>query len=149
MKLSKKRMLPIFLVLMLILGLGFSLSVHAATYPTAKRLDKIKTVRRGKTYKFKFRLKSGSYTKRNGIWRAELDCRIYNSSGKIVFWNGEDGLWYSGTLKRSIKWKVPKNMKKGKYRVNYRTYYNKSTSGYNWYYNKKHSTNAWFTIKVK
>ncbi len=58
----------------------------------------------------------------------------------------KNGLWYSGTQNHTIKWQVPKSLPKGQYKLNYRTYYNKSTTVYAWYYSKKKSTNAWFTI---
>ncbi len=147
MKCSKRRILPVLLVLMLILG--FSMPVQAATYPTAKKLNSVKTVKRGKKAKFVFRLKSGSYTKRNGLWRSEFDFRVYNSDNEMVAWNGADGLWYSGTQKHTVKWKVPSSLKKGKYWVNYRTYFNKSDYGYRWFYRRNHTTDAWFTIRVK
>ena len=137
---------------MLVLTTAVSVSAHANTYPTAKLTKKTSSVKRGKTALFKFRCSSGSYTRlKNGIWPAEIDVDIYNSNGTRVAYNGNgrDGKWFSGeNLTYNLKWKVPSNLKRGQYKVRYRTYFNKSNTGYSWYYNK-YTTDRYFYITVK
>lgn len=141
-----KKIIPLLLIAVMLLSV--STPAYAATYPTATLLSKTtQTYRRGTTAKIKLRLRSNSYTKYGSIWRSELDIRIYNSGGTLVATNGKDGVWFTGIIDYTGKWPIPSNCPRGTYRVNYRTYYNKSYSGYSWYYNK-YTTNKWCYIKV-
>ncbi|MDO5703398.1 MAG: hypothetical protein Q4G47_08605 [Lachnospiraceae bacterium] len=142
-----RKIIPLLLIAVMLFSV--SASAYAATYPTAALLSKTtQTYKRGSTASVKLRLRSNSYTKYGSIWRSECDVRIYyNSTGELVASNGNDGVWFTGVVTYTAKWKIPASYPKGTYRVNYRTYYNKSTSGYKWYYNK-YTTNKNCYIKV-
>ena len=147
MKKKFRQIFSVTAILLLVFALS-SPSFAATTYPTAKLLTAPKSIKRGKKGTMKFILNSGSYTKYNGVWRAEFDLRIYNSKGTRVAWNGKDGTFFNGNLTYAISWTPPKSLKKGRYKVNYRTYFNIYYTDYRWYYNK-YTTNKSFYITVK
>ena len=143
-----KKMTPLLLVVLIIFSC--SIPAYAATYPTATRLTaQTMNAKRGKTIKFKFRLNSNAYTKYGNIWRSEFDVRVYNSNGTLVASNGQDGVWFTGLVDYTLKWKVPKTLPQGRYRVNYRTYYNVNTASYKWCYRTGYTTNSWCYVNVK
>lgn len=134
------------LLLITVMVFSFTTSASAATYPTATRLSAANiTCKRGQTVKMRFKLKSNSYTKYGKIWRSDFIIKIYSPGGGVT---ASKALYFSGTLNQNITWKVPKNIAKGVYSVNYMTLYNSNIYSYKWYSNS-YTTNKWCYIRVK
>lgn len=118
-----KKLVALLLALVLVMSLcatAFASKPTAALHSQFKNL----TVKRGKTAKWVYTLKSGSYTKLYGYyWRSEFVSYICKGSinGKIVAWYD---IYFSGTNKnKKVTWKVPKKIATGKYVNLYGTFY--------------------------
>lgn len=123
----KRKMAVLGLVLMLALGMTGTTAL-AAQKPSA-RLYSVSTwsVKRGRTQTFKYKLSSGSYKKKYGVWRSKFVSGIYRGSlcGRLYAYSGWN---YTGNVNLNLKWKVPKNAPKGRYVNLYGTFY-RSGSG--------------------
>ncbi len=145
----KKSLLKRFVTLILAMMMVASISApaFAATYPTAKLTSKsASTVKRGRKIYFYFTLKSGSYRKVGSIYRAQVELKYYNPRGSHI---GTSTVNFSGNFYNFYFWFKPGTYSaKGRYRVNYRTYFNKYSSFYRWMYNSRCTNkNAYFNVK--
>ena len=118
----KRKMAVLGLVLMLALGMTGTTAL-AAQKPSA-RLYSVSTwsVRRGRTQTFRYKLNSGSYRRKYGIWRSKFVNGIYRGSlyGRLYAY----GEWnFTGNVNLGVKWNVPRNAPKGRYVNLYGTFY--------------------------
>ncbi len=134
------------LLLALVLIAGLSVPAFAVTYPTASVRSYTTSIRRGRTATFRYYLNSGSYTRYRGIWRSEIELKIFNNnSGRCVAYAE---VYFTGRLNHTFTWRVPSNIATGRYRVNYRTYFNKNKYSYAWYYNSRTTNrNTYLTVR--
>ena len=128
----KKKISALVLALVLALSLGGTTAL-AATKPSMKLVSVNTTsIKRGKKQVWKYRLSSGSYKIKNGVWRAEYAtylCKGTASNIGTVY--AYVDRYFTGKLDRTFNWKVPKSVPKGKYVNVYGTWYRKGT-GYSW-----------------
>ncbi len=133
------------LLLALVLITGLSVPAFAVTYPTASVRSYTTSIRRGRTATFTYYLNSGSYTRYRGIYRSEIEVKVFNGSGYCVAYSE---LYFSGRFNHTFRWSVPSYIATGRYRVNYRTYFNKNKYSYAWYYNSRTTNrNTYLTIR--
>jgi hypothetical protein len=123
----KKRIATFVLALVLALSLGGTTAL-AATKPSMKLLSVSTTsIKRGKTIKWNYRLNSGSYKKKSGVYRAMFGTFICKGSVNGSMYAYKEIL-FSGKGEQGMKWKVPKSTPTGKYVNLYATYYRKNGS---------------------
>ena len=122
-----RRILAALLVVLTVLSCN--VTGFAATKPSAKLVSYTKTVKRGKTAKFSFDVKTGSYTQTKNKWRSALDYRIYFKKTNAYATSGT--YFYSCDDSYNYEWKVPKKTKKGEYVLAYRSIY--SSKGFDGY----------------
>ena len=81
-------------------------------------------VKRGNTIKFYYRLKSGSYTRKSGTFRAvyKYEIRYNATNGRVV--KSTVARLYTGTVNGSTAFKPKANLKTGMYYWVGRVYYN-------------------------
>ena len=118
-----KKLIAFALVLVLVVTLcatAFAAKPSATLYSQYKN----QSVKRGKTVKWVYKIKSGSYTKLYGYyWRASFDMYVIkgNVNGKVYAYGG---VYFTGTNNnKGYQWKVPKSTPKGKYVNLYGTSY--------------------------
>lgn len=138
-----KRAVAFALALVLVLSLACT-SALAATKPSAK-LTSVSTtsIKRGKTQTWKYRLDSGSYKKKSGVWRSEFAMFICKGSTSGTVYAYKD-VYFTGKINYTLKWKVPKTTPTGKYVNLYGTYFRKNSS-----YSFKCNSAKTKTFKVK
>ncbi len=122
----KKRIATFVLALVLSLSVGGTAALAAK--PSMQLLSvSTSSIKRGKTIKWKYRLNSGSYKKKSGVYRAMFGTYIRKGSvGGTIY--AKKLLYFSGTGVQGFKWKVPKTTPTGKYVNLYATYYRKNAS---------------------
>lgn len=133
-------------VCILMLTLGLSTFAHAATPNATARFASSQTVKRGKTYKLKFYLTSGSYTAVGRALRARFDTDMYrNITGKRVDYTNYYG--FTGNVNYTIRWTFGSGTyaKKAWYKLRYRTQYRTTSTSRNWYT----SSSKWIYFYVK
>lgn len=130
-----KKFAAVLLVLILIVSI--SASAFAVTYPTVTRRSALtQSVRRGNTAYFKFYLRSGSYTRKSGYYRARFDLNIYRNANNRKY---ATGMWgFTGNFNFTTNWNVPSSTPRGKYNVIYRTCYRNSIYSSSWYYRNQY-----------
>ena len=130
-----KKLAAVLLVLVLIVSI--SAPAFAVTYPTANRRNALtQSVRRGNKVYFSFYLKSGTYTKRSGQYRALFDLSVYRNYNNRKY---ASGTWYfTGNVPLNTYWAVPSNAPRGRYNAIYFTCYRSSIYSNNWYYRNKY-----------
>ena len=124
---NMKKLIAFALVLVLVVTLcatAFAAKPSATLYSQYKN----QSVKRGKTVKWVYKLKSGSYTKKYGQWRASFD--MYILKGSIYGTQyAYGGVYFTGTYNKGYQWKVPKyTTPKGTYYNLYGTSYLKNGS---------------------
>ncbi|MER2142696.1 MAG: hypothetical protein ABS888_02790 [Eubacteriales bacterium] len=130
-----KKFAAVLLVLILIVSI--SAPAFAVTYPTIRlRSATTQYVKRGRTASFKFYLKSGSYYRQSGYYRAKYDVNVYRSSNGRKYATG--AVYFTGNLYHTMKWNVPSSTPKGRYNVIYRTLYRDSIYSDTWYYRNQY-----------
>ena len=137
-----KRILAAMLVALTLLSCN--VTGFAATKPTASLVSKsASTVKRGKKLKVTYRLNSGSYKKKNGVWRSRFTQLVdYKSIGGTRYGVSDDV--FTGNFNYIFTWKINKSLPTGKYYLVYGTFYRKNASA-SWTVNTAKST----TFKVK
>ncbi|MBR6442683.1 MAG: hypothetical protein IKS46_03260 [Clostridia bacterium] len=117
-----KRLIAFALVLVMVLTLC---ATAFAANPSASVVSKYKsqTVKRGKTVKWEFQLKCGSYKRKGSTWRASFDSYIAKGGKKGTIYASTYTLYFTGNGKHTVKWKVPKTVPTGKYTLGYYTSY--------------------------
>ena len=122
----KKRIATFVLALVLSLSLGGTAALAAK--PSMQLLSvSTSSIKRGKTIKWKYRLNSGSYKKKSGVYRAMFGTYMRKGSASGTIYANKL-LYFSGTGVQGFKWKVPKTTPTGKYVNLYATYYRKNAS---------------------
>ena len=140
----KKRMVAMFLVV--VLALSMLSTVASAAKPSVKLTVSSSTVKRGKTITFKYALKSGSYTKKSGYWRAGFGTYMFQGTVLDDYYKLDEVEYYfTGKINYNLKWKFAKTLPKGKYTNLYATYYRNNIYSDNW----KVASAKTKTIKVK
>lgn len=149
---SKRLLAPILALMIVISTIAVPASAEAATKPTATYYGSTKRyVKRGKTLKFQFFLRSNSYYKLsygtyNG-WRASIDTDTFKkSSGELIVYTDYYG--FTGNISYTVSTKFSKAngfKKNAWYKMRYRTRYRKNVYTNTWHTAKS----KWIQIKVK
>ena len=128
-----KRLLTFVLAFVLIASI--SIPAFAATKPSATcNYSTNQYVKRNYTYTMKFYLRSGSYTKLRGYYRARFDTDMFRkSNNRLVDWTNY--LYFSGNGYNTINWRSGSStyLRYTWYKLRYRTQYRTSIYSSYWY----------------
>ena len=130
----------IALLLAMVLVLSLCATAFAAK-PTAKlyssKYNGFK-VKRGNTAVWIYKLNSGSYTRKSGVWRSRFIENQFDKYNNPICEFGD--YVFTGKLNFRVRLYIPSSAKKGKYYNRFETYYRKNSSA-KWKINtKKKST---------
>lgn len=149
---SKRLLAPILALMIVLSTIAVPASAEAATKPSATYYGSTKRyVKRGKTLKFQFLLRSNSYSRLsygayNG-WRASFDTDIFKKSTgeRVAYTNYE---YFTGNISYTVSGKFSKAngyKKNAWYKMRYRTRYRKSPYAEKWHTVKS----KWIQIRVQ
>ena len=117
-----KSLITLAMVLMMLLSAN--IPAFAASKPTAQlQCGYTQTVRRGRSAKFVFNLRSGSYTRKNGLWRSRFNLYILRNPNNANSCVAYDAGYFTGNVRLTERWNVPCRLATGRYTLLYGTFY--------------------------
>ena len=129
-----KRLIALLLTAVLVLGL-FASALAAKPTVSIDSSSKNLTVKRGRTVKLVYYLKSKSYNKIGSYWRSRFESVIVSNSlyDRTV---AKKNISFTGNIKYTLKWKPSKTLNPGVYTNVFATWYRNDIYSDNWYINK-------------